>query len=967
MAIACVEKGHSLAEREAMWLRLPLRERLVILRRLAEHVQRLHEQGVIHGRIRPQSIRIDEAFRPHISQPPLRRTFGPQETDCEVCPPELHLMTRLELPSDLAAAAWLLHRAGHRLDPRRIDVYQLGALLCRLVTGRALRDYILSPTVKNLVPPPIRHVLARAVGFDAADCYPDCEALIRGLDEALLSAESASRESRIAETQTLESSGTRAAGLPRPQLIARSRDRLPFQRLGHFEILERIGGGSMGDVYKGYDESLRRVVAIKVLPPELAHSASLIERFRREAAATANVDHPNLLSVYFAGEDGGHHFFAMPYVAGRSLAEWLDSTSPPTRDEALEVAEQCLSALEAARPHAIVHRDIKPANILVEAATGRVLLIDFGLVRWSDGAASLTAPGTLMGTADFMAPEQTRGAPIDHRADLYALGVLLYRLLAGRLPFSGETAAAVMYQHTYEPAPPLRQLVPGLPQPLIRIVERLLEKDPRCRYPTAGQVLKDLQDFRRADPAEAAASAVAPRIANKNGPRFPVRSRKLWWACAGLAVAITWLAIWALSPQLGTKVTIENPAPISSAVTRWPPPWIDAIQTPDLTRHAVSGDWQREQTDLITGPQPYSRLLLPVKLDHSYDLTAEFSRIDGDGPVGLLLPVGSRTCMIQLGAPSIHGLERIDGLLVDHPFNPSRRPGLLINGRRYRLEVAVRIDGNDATIKACLNGEPVVSWNGRLSSLDVLDVWSLPQPHRPALAANAAIVRFHAVAVRAEPGSAHVVSTPHAPQPDLEDGTWRDLTRGVDVERDTLGGWWLARDGVLSVAPVARDQSFVRLMFPQRLEGDYQLVAQFTRTSGNDSVNIILPVGTRQATLHFGADGGSLGGLEQIDGREIQADHNPAVRRPSPIINGQRYQTLVQVQTDGDGARIEVWLDGNPFLHWQGRVQSLSSAPNWMLPESSRVAIGSNQGTVTFHAVRARILNDLPPDGAPGG
>jgi hypothetical protein len=158
----------------------------------------------------------------------------------------------------------------------------------------------------------------------------------------------------------------------------------------------------------------------------------------------------------------------------------------------------------------------------------------------------------------------------------------------------------------------------------------------------------------------------------------------------------------------------------------------------------------------------------------------------------------------------------------------------------------------------------------------------------------------------------------------------------------------------MAVAPVSQDERFVRLMFPQVVEGSYDLVVEFARTLGSDSVTITLPVGARQCTLHFGAAVGQLSGLERIDGLSIADRYNPTLRRASGLVNGQRYQAWVQVRTNGDCAVIDVWLDGKPFLHWTGLQSSLSLAACWMLPERNRAGIGANQSNVTFHTVRFR-------------
>ena len=396
--------------------------------------------------------------------------------------------------------------------------------------------------------------------------------------------------------------------------------------------------------------------------------------------------------------------------------------------------------------------------------------------------------------------------------------------------------------------------------------------------------------------------------------------------------------------------------------------WVDVLREVDPQWDTVSGDWRREGTQLATGPAPYSRIMLPVQLEGSYDLKVAFTRLQRDDrSATIVFPVGPRTCLLHLGAWGIHGLELIDGRITGDRLNPAtRRPGLLINGQRYTVLIAVRLDGNQAKIDVTLDEQPLISWSGRLESLEVANWWRVPVASRPALAAHETVVIYHAAEVRAISGTARLTLPPKTPAVDLQQPGWKDLLADVDLERDTIRGRWRKVDGGLAVAPVAQSDRFVRMMLPQDVQGSYDLVTDFTRTLGTDSVTVTFPVISRMCTLHFSAASGQLGGLEQIDGENIVGFHNPTLRRPSGLVNGRRYQALIRVRTRGDQAAVDVWLDGKPFTTWRGLQSSLRGDAGWALPDNHRVGLGANESNVTFHrvALRPTPLEKEKPSGA---
>ena len=321
-----------------------------------------------------------------------------------------------------------------------------------------------------------------------------------------------------------------------------SHEDLPFRTLGHYEIVGRLGHGGMGDVYQGYERALDRMVAIKVLPEELAVYDEFLRRFRQEAAAAARLSHPNIVQVHFIGEDQGRHFFAMQYVAGQSLADLLARRTRLSIRESLEIAEQVLAGLGAAHEQGMIHRDIKPGNILLDRESGQALLADFGLVKGVAGHEGATATGVILGTADYMSPEQVLGRAVDGRSDLYSLGVVLYQMLSGRLPLEAADATAMMFQHAYEEPLPLKEACAAVPGSLARLVDRLLSKSPEDRPQSAAEVLSELQSLGwREWPAEAVAEDAAEVAAEAGSPAAWMASGSGEGAAAGWAGG-GWLA-----------------------------------------------------------------------------------------------------------------------------------------------------------------------------------------------------------------------------------------------------------------------------------------------------------------------------------------------------------------------------------------------------------------------------------------
>ncbi len=262
----------------------------------------------------------------------------------------------------------------------------------------------------------------------------------------------------------------------------------------HYELDAEIGRGGMGIVYRAKDRRLKRTVAIKVLPPELAYRSEIKTRFLREAETAAQLSHPNIVPIYTVDEKEGLVFFEMAYINGENLAKRLHERGVLPVDEVRHILHDVADALAYAHERGVVHRDVKPDNILLDAESGRPMVTDFGIARaMSDGDARLTATGMAIGTPAYMSPEQAAGERvIDGRSDLYALGIVAYQMLAGEPPFSAASTPAMLVKHISEAPVPITQRRSDIPPDLARAVMVMLEKDPANRFPSAGDLVKAL-------------------------------------------------------------------------------------------------------------------------------------------------------------------------------------------------------------------------------------------------------------------------------------------------------------------------------------------------------------------------------------------------------------------------------------------------------------------------------------------
>src|SRR5947208_2956495 len=310
-----------------------------------------------------------------------------------------------------------------------------------------------------------------------------------------------------------------------------------------YQVKGLVGRGGFAEVYELWDQDLDRRLACKVLHPEIAWTPGMLARFRQEAKALARLQHPSILPIHFTGDAEGLVYYVMPFVEGESLAEALRRRGPYGTDAALAVAEPVLQALVHAHAQGLVHRDIKPDNVMLEAKTGRALLVDFGIAKLLDPGSgeggTKTATGFTVGTVQYMSPEQALGQPnIDGRSDLYAFGAMLYQMVTGTPPYDGASSAEIVGKHLADPVPVASDVNAKIPRWLSSVIVKCLAKKPEDRYQSADEVLAALAAGRASGAAGLVGARTLERQVRRSGAVRSRTARLGWWAAGALALIV---------------------------------------------------------------------------------------------------------------------------------------------------------------------------------------------------------------------------------------------------------------------------------------------------------------------------------------------------------------------------------------------------------------------------------------------
>ncbi len=519
--------------------------------------------------------------------------------------------------------------------------------------------------------------------------------------------------------------------------------------LAHYKLVERIGEGAMGVVFKAYEESLGRHVAVKILSQRLSSDREFVQRFFSEARAIGALNDPNIIQIYLVSQQSETLFSAMELVEGKSLERMLDEHGKLPEREALDYIRQAAYGLQHAHEQGIIHRDIKPANLMI-TPKGIVKVTDFGLAKQISSDKKITTTITAMGSPLYMSPEQAEGRPVDHRSDIYSLGATLFHLLAGRPLYVGETPMDIMMQQVQRSVPNIRQFNSSVSFAVERMMLRMLEKTPSQRYQSYQDLLGDLEPL-----------ALARSSTLRTMPVRRPHDRALVIVLLGLVIVLGWL-LWTKPTRLNpipppqptgqiqppqSNETASNPAtevegPIPPAL----PGATDLLALIEPVRDSIRGKWRITDGVLRSDSSPGTLLEIPYQPPDEYDYRIVFRRRAKPPPdLNMILSHAGHSFNWVMGGwgNSVAGFEVVGDRRADDNLSTIKRSQIL-SDRIHTAEIQVRQDH----LKVYLDGELISQLATDYSNLSILDMWKLRDGKHLGLGTYKTATMFYRVELR---------------------------------------------------------------------------------------------------------------------------------------------------------------------------------------------------------------------------
>lgn len=761
------------------------------------------------------------------------------------------------------------------------------------------------------------------------------------------------------------------------ELLAPAQHPDELGRLGHYRVLRVLGHGGMGVVFEAEDERLKRRVALKVMLPSVTANPAARKRFVREAEAAARVEHDHIVPIYDVAEPNGVPFIAMPLLVGEPLAARLRGHTALAAADAILIGRQVAEGLAAAHAAGLIHRDIKPANVWLErtaeGAFKRARILDFGLARQVRDSSEITHSGAVVGTPAYMAPEQARGEQVDHRADLFSLGCVLYQMATGRRPFSGDdTYSALTALATVTPVPPVA-VNPSVPLALSVLIERLLTKNPADRWPATARAVAE--ELAHVAPHGTAFPFSVPQLAPHPSevteglttvtlvPDEPTRAepapRTRKWLIAGAALALIAgaLALYAATRPPAPAVAIDDPPAIVPDDTK--PPEGPQHPTRAAAERLVAAGWVvgvinpkekgreffRAGDALPPGPllidwvHPVRRDLGPEALAPLRELTDFAGSFDLDS-----LPVTEQELARFAAAPGLARLRSLD------LARTGLADGAVAHLKAFRELKMLILRGNPKIGDAALT---TLAGVGALNQLDV----------RATGVTRAAVEKLAATRpnLRIEHDGGTIVPT--------ASGTPTDLIALIDPKRDAIAGRWKVADGQL----VGGGTKFAelgteRLQVPYAPPAEYDLVMVVRRNpvwTGERPFSLapfaLTLTGPCRCQVLLDHDFGdkTLNGIELVDGKTVLA--NPT-RAEGEFLSRDGRPNVITCRVRKGG--ITVLIDGRARIQWAGDVSKLGHYDElWRYPNKSRLAFGLQYAEYTVS--EWKVYPVLPGDGPP--